>query len=132
MKEYRFRINGKEFTSSVDGFENGVATVTVNGRTYSVEVDNGCDASAEKSAAAGGTAAASADVDGVVRSPLPGVITGVFADRGQRLKKGQRIAVLEAMKMENDILAPCDGTLVSLSVRSGDSVLEGAEIAVVG
>ena len=64
-----------------------------------------------------------------VKSPLPGVIIGVKVGRGQTVRRGDKIVVLEAMKMENDILAPIDGTITGVYVSKGDAVLEGAKIA---
>ena len=61
-----------------------------------------------------------------VVSPLPGVVVDVKVAVGDVVKAGQTVAVLEAMKMENDILAECDGMVASVSVKDGDSVLEGA------
>lgn len=61
-----------------------------------------------------------------VVSPLPGVVVEVKVAAGDVVKAGQTVAVLEAMKMENDILAECDGVVASVSVKDGDSVLEGA------
>ena len=61
-----------------------------------------------------------------VVSPLPGVVVDVKVAAGDVVKTGQTVAVLEAMKMENDILAECDGVVASVDVKNGDSVLEGA------
>lgn len=62
-------------------------------------------------------------------SPLPGVIIDVCVNVGDAVKRGQKIAVIEAMKMENDILAESDGTVTAIYVKKTDSVLEGADIA---
>lgn len=62
-------------------------------------------------------------------SPLPGVIIDVCVKEGDAVKRGQKIAVIEAMKMENDILAESDGTVTAIYVKKTDSVLEGADIA---
>ena len=61
-------------------------------------------------------------------SPLPGVIIEISVKEGQAVKAGQKVAVIEAMKMENEIQAPSDGTVTAVLVNKGDSVLEGAEI----
>ena len=63
-----------------------------------------------------------------VTSPLPGVIIEVSVKEGQAVKAGQKVAVIEAMKMENEIQASSDGTVTAILVNKGDSVLEGAEI----
>lgn len=64
-------------------------------------------------------------------SPLPGVIIEVKVGVGDRVREGQVVAVLEAMKMENEIQAECDGTVVTVNVSQGDSILEGVPIITV-
>ena len=66
-----------------------------------------------------------------VTSPLPGVIIGIKVKVGDVVKEGQTLAVLEAMKMENEIQAEFGGTVVSVDVAEGDSVLEGAPIVTI-
>ena len=66
-----------------------------------------------------------------VNSPLPGVIVEVSVKEGQAVKSGQKVAVLEAMKMENEISAPKDGTITAIHVNKGDSILEGAPIVTI-
>ncbi len=56
------------------------------------------------------------------------MIISIDVKEGQAVKKGQKVAVLEAMKMENEIQAEADGTVTAILVQKGDSVLEGAEI----
>ena len=64
-----------------------------------------------------------------VAAPMPGKILAVKATAGQAVKKGEVIMVLEAMKMENDIVAPQDGTIASVNAAVGDSVESGATLA---
>ena len=78
-------------------------------------------AAAPAAASAGGS---------TVNSPLPGVVLEVKVKDGDKVTKGQVIMVLEAMKMENAIEAPCDGT-VTIKAQKGDSVLEGAPLAII-
>ena len=66
-----------------------------------------------------------------VVAPLPGVIVGMKVSVGDVVKVGQVLAVLEAMKMENDIQAEFDGTVNAVNVAQGDSVLEGAVIVTI-
>ena len=68
----------------------------------------------------------------IIESPRPGVIISVDVKEGQAVKRGQKVAVIEAMKMENEILAECDGTISAIHVKQGDSVLEGADIVTIG
>lgn len=140
MKNYNFKINGKDYSVSIDQVEGRNASVTVNGVSYQVELDGEAPAapvqvSAEPSPAPVAAPAASpvpAGPGAVVRSPLPGVIISIDVKEGQAVKKGQKVAVLEAMKMENEIQADADGTVIAILVQKGDSVLEGADIIKLG
>lgn len=124
MSGYRFNINGKEYDVLVRKIDGAEAVVEVNGKEYSVGLESRAVESGTPETGDAGEARA-------VVSPLPGVVLDVFVNEGQRVKKGTRIAVIEAMKMENDILSPRDGTVTSVSIRKGDSILEGSEIAVI-
>ena len=121
-------------------------TITVNGNVYEVTVDEGFTgaASAPKAAApapkaapaaapkaAPAPAAAPAGAAGAVAvtAPMPGKILGVKASAGQAVKRGQVLLILEAMKMENEIVAPQDGTVATINVAVGDSVEPGATLA---
>lgn len=142
MKSYKFTVNGKEYAVDVFGIEGRTASLSVNGVPYSVELSEEVQQPAAAAAPAprpsapaqapGPQAAPSAApagaVSSVVRSPLPGVIISVDVKEGQAVKKGQKVAVLEAMKMENEIQADSDGTVAAVLVHQGDSVLEGAEL----
>ncbi len=108
--------------------------VTVNGKQYSVEVDEIDGDSAAPVASATPATPAKAPVSPVaaggtaVNSPLPGLILSLAQSEGATVKKGDKIIVLEAMKMENDVFAPADGT-VSYAVKKGDNVETGAVLA---
>ena len=125
-------------------------TITVNGNVYEVTVEEGFTgaASAPKAAApapkaapaaapkaapapAAAPKAAPAGAAGAVAVtvPMPGKILGVKASAGQAVKRGQVLLILEAMKMENEIVAPQDGTVATINVAVGDSVEPGATLA---
>ena len=126
MKAYKFKIGGNQYDVTVNGIEGKLADVTVNGVNYQVELEN------EVAAAPAAPAAAPAAGSGKkIGSPLPGVIISVDVKEGQAVKRGQKVAVIEAMKMENEILAECDGTIAAVHVKQGDSVLEGADIVTI-
>ena len=63
---------------------------------------------------------------------MPGTILAVNVQNGAAVKKGQVLMILEAMKMENEIMAPCDGTISSVSVTKGAAVETGALLCVIG
>jgi biotin carboxyl carrier protein len=139
MKEYKFKINGKDYAVTIGEAEGKLLSVNVNGANYQVELENAPVAApvqapapvAAAPAAAAPAAAAPAAPSGAgekVNSPLPGVIVEVSVKEGQAIKAGQKVAVLEAMKMENEIPAPKDGTITAIHVQKGDSILEGAPV----
>ena len=125
MRNYKFKINGNEYDVEINSVEGNIADVTVNGASYKVEMDTPVAPAAAPTPAA---APAPARAGKAVTSPLPGVIIEVSVKEGQVVKAGQKVAVIEAMKMENEIQASSDGTVTAILVNKGDSVLEGAEI----
>ena len=145
MKEYKIKINGNNYNVTIDKVEGNAAKVEVNGTPYNVEfekplskpktisvVNRPSAAPAAGPAPASRPAAPAAPAGGAsVNSPLPGVVLDVKVKDGDKVTKGQVIMILEAMKMENAIEAPCDGT-VTIKAQKGDSVLEGAPLAVIG
>ena len=143
MKTYRFRINGNEYNVEINSIEGNLADVTVNGAAYKVEMENAPATPAAPAATANPAAQARQDAPAAapakpapapagagkaITSPLPGVIIEVSVKEGQAVKAGQKVAVIEAMKMENEIQASSDGTVTAVLVNKGDSVLEGTEI----
>ncbi len=142
MKTYKFKINGNEYNVDINSVEGNIADVTVNGASYKVEMENApvvpvqaAPAPVQAAAPAPAAAPAAAKPAGAgkaVTSPLPGVIIEVSVKEGQTVAAGQKVAVLEAMKMENEISATEAGTVTAVLVNKGDSVLEGAEIVKIG
>ena len=115
-------------------------TITVNGTPYNVTVEEGTStaaapvaapvqASAPQAAPTPKAAPAPAGAGSVkVDAPMPGNILDIKVSNGVAVKAGQVLCVLEAMKMENDIVAPQDGTVASINVNKGDSVEAGQTI----
>ena len=135
MKEYKFKIGGKEYNVTVNPKEGKFFDVTVNSATYEVEAENApAAAPAPQPAAAPVQAAPAAKPAGAgekVASPLPGVIIEISVKEGQQVKAGQKVAILEAMKMENEIPAPKDGTITDIHVHKGDSLQEGDPVVTI-
>lgn len=140
MKEYKFKINGKDYNASVEEQEDGIVNVNVNGVTHQVQVENVpvkpkapaarvVKASAPAAAApavAAAPAAPAAGGDGQpLKSPLPGVVLDIFVHVGDAITTGQKVMLLEAMKMENNIEADKNGVVKAIKVNKGDSVQEG-------
>ena len=104
-------------------------TITVNGNVYEVTVEEGFTgaASAPKAAAPAPAAAAPAGAT-TVEAPMPGKILNIKVSAGQAVKFGETVIVMEAMKMETEIVAPADGTVSKILVKAGDSVDTGAAL----
>ena len=160
MKEYKYSINGNEYTVAVIDLDGNTAAVEVNGTSYKVDILgeelNITPRPAAKPAApvapapqpqaaapvaqpapaehpaAPAPAAQPAGNGKPILSPLPGVILDLKVNVGDQVKAGQTVAVLEAMKMENNINAEHDGVVTAIKVNKGDSILEGAEILLIG
>ena len=127
--------------------------VTLNGRTYEVEVEAGkamlldeyeaiapapvaaAPVAAAPAAAPAAAAPAAPAVTGAgeaINAPMPGTILKVNVKQGDAVKAGTVLCVLEAMKMENEIMAPKDGTVTQVVVTKGSSVDTGAPLVVIG
>ena len=103
--------------------------VNVNGTVYEVELEEmtgAPSAPAAPAAAPAAPAAAPAAGGEKVTSPMPGTILSVNVAAGDAVKRGQVLMILEAMKMENEIMAPCDGTVTSVAAAKGAAVESGA------
>ena len=146
MKEYKYKINGNEYNVAVEELEGNKANVTVNGKTYEVELDKPAKPEVSKPVARPAAAAAPAAAPSAapapkaapaaggagIKAPLPGVILDIKVKVGDAVTKGQTIAILEAMKMENNINADREGTVVSINVEKGQSIAEGTDIITLG
>lgn len=141
----KYIINGNEYEATVNNFSGNRAEVTVNGVTYNVEICSKYShmptPAVSESANLASEATASVTQESIparseggkkVTSPLPGVVVGVKVKVGDKVKCGQVLAVLEAMKMENEIQSEFDGVVTSVNVNSGDSVLEGETLVTIG
>ena len=116
-------------------------TITVNGTPYNVTVEEGAAATASAPAAAPAPvqqaapapAKTAAPAEGTsVDAPMPGNILEVKVANGAAVKSGDVLVILEAMKMENEIVAPQDGTVVAVSVAKGDTVEAGQSLVTLG
>ncbi|KWW31304.1 MAG: Methylmalonyl-CoA decarboxylase subunit gamma [bacterium P3] len=148
MKSFKFNINGTAYNVDIKEVEGQEIKLEVNGTSYDVTVDQEMRAkhtttvinrqTTPRVAAAHGdvqrsaTPKPSAQSGSKVATPLPGTILDVFVNVGDVVKAGQNVVLLEAMKMENNIEADCDGTVTAVNVRKGDNVLEGDTLIVIG
>ena len=149
MKNFKFKINGTDYNVDINEVEGQEIKLDVNGTPYVVIVDKEMRTQKPRTTIVSNSpaprvAAAAGDVQRAsapnpnsaaggtkVTTPLPGTILDVFVNVGDTVKAGQRVVLLEAMKMENNIEADTDGTVTSVNVRKGDSVLEGDTLIVI-
>lgn len=120
MKNYRITVNGNVYDVAVE--ETGS---TASAPVMSVPVASPVAAPKAAPAPAASTGAGAVKIN----APMPGKVLSVKAPVGTAVKKGQVILVLEAMKMENEIVAPQDGTVASIDAAEGASVEAGAVLA---
>ena len=146
MKKFKFSINGNQYESAVISVEDNIAEIEINGTIYKVEVDKELKASKTpklvrpvavpstdfQPSVAKTSSPESPKGTGTIKSPLPGVILHVFVNEGDIVKIGQKLIVLEAMKMENNIESDKAGKIISISKGKGDSVMEGDVLIVIG
>ena len=118
MKNYRITVNGNVYD----------VTVEETGSTATAPV---MAASLPKTAPAAAPAPKASGAEGAVKisAPMPGKVLAVKAPVGTKVSKGQVVLILEAMKMENEIVAPEDGTVASINVNEGASVEAGTVLA---
>jgi len=149
MKNYEFTINNNKYSVDIVDTEDQVAKVEVNGTPYQVELDLEVrkPVSTPKTVVKVATpptpqaahieakvsqAAAAPSGGSMIKSPLPGIILDVYVNVGDTVKPGQHVLMLEAMKMENNIDADKEGTVTDVRIKSGDSVMEGDVLIVIG
>lgn len=124
MRKFLINVNGKSYEVEVEEL-GGAPSAPVSVQTPATPAPQA--APAPKSAPA--PAAGGKEGSIKVTSPMPGTILRINANVGDKVTKGQTIVVLEAMKMENDIVAPEDGTISSINVSTGQSVNSGDILA---
>ena len=108
--------------------------VTVNGTVYEIELEEligTAPAPAAAAPAAPAPAAAAPEGGEQVTAPMPGTILSINVAAGDTVKRGQVLMILEAMKMENEIMCPCDGKVVSVNTSKGSSVESGTLLCVI-
>ena len=146
MKKYVLEIGEKEYRAEVKTITAEYAKIEVDGNLYHVKlkelgrkqptarpvtevaaIRQTAHVPAPSTTAPAPTPAKAQDASnaGDVTAPLPGLILEVKVKEGEKVKAGQDLLVMEAMKMENQVQAPHDGTVGKLYVKNGDSVAEG-------
>jgi len=143
MSEYVLTINQKEYRAEVKEINAEYALIQVDGREFRVDLQQLALSKLMPAEIRRGEAQAATPVarptapaplepppsggavSNIVKSPLPGLIIDVKVKEGEKVRAGQNVVVMEAMKMENQIQATIDGTVKKIFVKKGDNVAEG-------
>ena len=144
MKKFKFTISGKPYEVEIQNIEGNNAEVNVNGTVYQVEMEEQAAPVVTPMArpaqqapkAAPASKPAPQPVAGgkghKMSAPLPGTIMQIFVKQGDVVRKGDKLLMYEAMKMENNLLSEVDGTISAINCREGDNVLQGDVLIVIG
>jgi biotin carboxyl carrier protein len=141
MKKYKFTIHGTAYEVDINNVEGQTIELEVNGTPYTVTLDKEVKqtktpklvrSQAIPSTDATPQVSKTAKKGGSINSPLPGVILDVFVKPGDRISVGQKVLLLEAMKMENNIESDKEGVVAEVKARKGDSVMEGDVLIMMG
>lgn len=139
MKTFEFTLNGNKYNVNILSFEGNTVEVDVNGAKYNVEVNKQAgsvktpqivraksEPSTESEKSTAKTSSPSEKKGtGSIKAPLPGTIISVFVKEGDYIKIGTKLLTWEAMKMENNLNSDREGTIKTIKVKPGDTVLEG-------
>jgi len=135
MKSYKIKVNNKDYKIDIESITDNKADVLCNEKRYEVifeesSVPTKTPVLSRKAAVPlADTAKTHSRADhagaNVIKAPIPGLITEVLVNSGDKVMSGDIVAKMEAMKMENNILASSDGKIKNVAIKVGDSVLEG-------
>ena len=152
MNKYQYKVQGVDYEVEIEEVEGNIAKVNVNGIPFEVELQKPINAAkhptmirpkveAPKPAAptpppaaapAPAAPAVPAGAGTPLKAPLPGTIVDVKVSVGQQVNVGDVVLILEAMKMQNNIEAEYAGTVTSVTVKPGDTVMEGSVLLTIG
>lgn len=133
MKQFKFTIHGNDYAVDVIGIDENIATLEVNGTPYEVEIHKTTKASKTPRVIAPSVKEPSrpeiekrerGDAHPIV-APLPGSVLEIRVKPGDIIEKGQVLMIMEAMKMENKVMADRKGVVEDIPVKVGDAVLQG-------
>jgi biotin carboxyl carrier protein len=147
MKKFKLKIQENQYDVEVLNVQDKTAEVEVNGIVYKVEIDKNLLPRPKTPILVRQEAVPSSDSDraivktasptspkgtGTIKSPLPGVVISCFVKEGDIVKYGDKLIILEAMKMENTINSDKEGKIVTIHAKKGDAVLEGDLLIEIG
>ena len=133
MRQYKFKINGNEYNVDIKNYEDNIVALEVNGTPYEVELQEEM-AQKQKTPKLVRTQRREPQEEKkltrssgltTIKAPLPAKVISVLVKEGDEVKKDQKLMVVEAMKMENNILAEEGGTVKSIKANEGDNVQQG-------
>jgi len=131
MKNYKFKIRGHEYEVNIQNEDGNMFDIDVNGTSYKVELDREVSGGSKTPTLVRKVVPTHKTIKkkegnslSKVTCPLPGNIMTIFVKEGAKVSKGDKLLMYEAMKMENQIVAEKDGTIASIKVNVGDSVLQ--------
>jgi biotin carboxyl carrier protein len=115
--------NNKSFKVNIEesNFNTKSYIINVNSNNYKVQISNELDILIEKM----GFSLGSSRIENIIKAPMPGLILNVNVSEGQKVKEGEILVILEAMKMENTITSPNEGIIKSIYVENGKTVEKG-------
>ncbi len=135
MKSYNLKVNNKDYKVDIESITDNKAEVLCNEKRYEVIFEESSaktktpvlsrKAAVPMADTAKTNTRASNAAANVIKAPIPGLITDVLVNEGDKVSVGAIVAKMEAMKMENNILASSDGKIKHIGIKVGDSVLEG-------
>ncbi len=134
MKKFNFKIRGNKYDVHLREVEDNIATIEVNGTMYEVEIEQTTPVKKTpklvrkpiQRKAGEGFISKNESKGYKVKAPLPGNIFKINVSEGDVVKKGDVLLIMEAMKMENNVLAEKEGTVSKVAVAVGDAVLQDA------
>ena len=141
MRKYKFTIRGDEYDVHIKSMEDSIAEIEVNGTTYEVEIKTEVKKTktptlvrkpVEKLPGEGMIKKTVSTGNYLVKAPLPGTIFKMNVKEGDTVKNGQSLLVMEAMKMENQVLSEKDGVVKNIKVKEGDAVLQDDVLIEIG
>ena len=152
MNKYQYKVQGVDYDVEIEEVEGNVAKVNVNGIRFDVEMKQPINPTSTLKkvrieapkpvarpaipkatpAATAPQPAAPAGAGTPVKAPLPGTVTELKVNVGDKVNQGDIVMVLEAMKMQNNIESEVSGTVTSITVKQGENVMEGAVLMTIG
>ena len=131
MKKFKFTIKGHLYDVEIKKIEDNIASIEVNGTPYKVEIHKEIASSktptlvrTKPSEEKEHAPVQRSTTLSTIKAPLPGSIIQILVKNGDEVKKGQNLLIMEAMKMENNVLAEKDGVIKDVKINVGDTVLQ--------